>query len=180
MRTGLPAALAVALLAAAVSLPAAAEAKIAVVNMGALMRDAPQVQTARAKFTAEFQKREDELKAEVKKVNDDDKRFQREGDTMSAQQRATTAKDLYTRKTDLDLKQRQFAEQAQARNAELERQILETFGKAIEAVAREKGLDLVLRDAAFFSPGMDITPDVIAKLSSMPDAAPAESKKKKK
>ena len=61
----------------------------------------------------------------------------------------------------------------------LERDVLTKFSKAIEEVAREKGLDLVLRDAAFFAKNLDITDAVMAKLATMPDSAPAEPKKKK-
>ena len=167
------------LLAAAASAPAAAESKIAVINAPVLLRDAPQVQAADARFKAEFQKREDELKSEAKKLSDDDKKFQREGDTLSAQQRANTAKDLYTRKTDFELKQRAFAEQAQARNSELQREVLEKVNQAIVEVSKEKGLDVVVRDPAFANPALDITADVLAKLATMQDK-PADTKKKKK
>jgi len=180
MRIAFAAVFPLALLGAAVAAPAAAESKIAVISAPILLRDAPQVQAADAKFKAEFQKREDELKVEAKKLSDDDKKFQREGDTMSAQQRANTAKDLYMRKTDFDLKQRQFAEQAQARNNELQREVLDKVNQAIVEVAKEKSLDLVVRDPAFANPALDITADVLKKLATMQTAAPAESKKKKK
>lgn len=180
MRIAISSALSVALLAALTATPAVAEVKVGVVNMSVLQRSAPQVKAADAKFKAEFQRQEDELKAEVKKLAEDEKRLQREADTMSAQQRATASKDLYTRKTDFELKARQYEEQKQAKYVTLERDVLTQFGKAIEEVAREKGLDLVLRDAAFFSKELDITADVMAKLATMPDATPAESKKKKK
>lgn len=179
MRIALAAVLPVALLAATFAAPAAAETKIAAINAPMLLREAPQVRAADQKLKAEFQKREDELKAEAKKLNEDDKRYQRDGDTMSAQQRANTAKDLQNRKIDFDLKQRQFAEQAQARNGELQREVLEKINRAIEEVAKERGLDLVVRDPAFASASLDITGDVLKKLAAM-EAAPAESKKKKK
>ncbi|MGH8028929.1 MAG: OmpH family outer membrane protein [Arenimonas sp.] len=179
MRTPLAAILPVALLTAAFAAPAAAQSKIGVISEPALLREAPQIEVARQKFTNEFQKREDELKAEAKKLTDDDKRFQREADTMSAQQRATTSKDLYTRKTDFDLKQRQFAEQAQTRNNELQRDVLVRINRAIAAVAQEKGLDLVVRDPAFANPALDITGDVLKKLAA-PEAKPAAEPKKKK
>jgi outer membrane protein len=159
--------------------PAAAETRIGVVNIGALMRDAPLVQAAGVRFKSEFQKREDELKAEGKRLEDDIARFRREADVMSPQQRTSTQNELNTRKTNFEIKQRQFSEQAQARNAELEREILEMFGRAIEAVAKDKNLDLVLRDAAYFAPALDITADVMKKLSAAPPPA-ADSRKKKK
>jgi outer membrane protein len=175
-------ALSAALFAMAFTAPAAAELKIGVISVPMLLRDAPQVKSANEKFKGEFQKREDDLKAEAKKLQDDDKKFQREADTMTGQQRANTAKDLQTRKIDFDLKQRQFAEQAQARNDELQRQVLERINQAIIDVAKERTLDLVLRDPAYATSVLDITSDVMKRLAAM-EAQPApaaDSKKKKK
>lgn len=184
MRIILAAALPIALLAAASSAPAqvapAAGPRIGAISEPVLLQRAPQVQAANQKFKAEFQKREDELKAEAKKLTEDDKRFQRDGDTMSAQQRANTTKDLQTRKIDFDLKQRQFAEQAQARNGELQREVLDKINQAIREVAREKGLDLVVSNPAYAAEGLDITGAVLEKLATMQAPPAGESKKKKK
>lgn len=168
-----------ALLSVALAAPAAAEMKIGVINMAQLMRDAPQVRTADTKFKAEFDKREKDLQAERKKFQEDYKKAQREADAMSPQQKAAAEKDLFNRKSDLDLKERQFSEQVQARNQELQREIFEKFNKAIDEVAREKGFDLVLRDAAFVNPSFDITAEVMKKLAAMPETAAPEPKKKK-
>ena len=177
--------LSAALLAVAFTAPAAAQVanptKIGVISVPMLLRDAPQVKSANDKFKGEFQKREDDLKAEAKKLQEDDKKFQREADTMTGQQRANTAKDLQTRKIDFDLKQRQFAEQAQARNDELQRQVLERINQAIVEVAKEKSIDLVVRDPAYANPALDITVDVMKKLAAMEaQPAAADTKKKKK
>lgn len=179
MRIVLAPAIVVTLAAMAFPVTAAAQARIAAISEPTLLQRAPQVQAANVKFKAEFQKREDELKAEARKLSEDDKRYQRDGDTMSAQQRANTTKDLQTRKIDFDLKQRQFAEQAQARNGELQREVLEKINQAIGAVAREKGLDLVVSNPAYAAEGLDITGDVLKKLAEMEAAPPAGSKKKK-
>lgn len=184
MRIALAAVLPVALLAASFTASAqvapAAGPRIAAISEPVLLQRAPQVQAANVKFKAEFQKREDELKAEAKKLTEDDKRYQRDGDTMSAQQRANTTKDLQTRKIDFDLKQRQFAEQAQARNGELQREVLEKINQAIREVAREKGLDLVVSNPAYAADGLDITGAVLDKLATMQATPAVESKKKKK
>jgi len=180
MRTVFAAVLPLTLLAAALSAPAAAQTKIGVISAPVLLRDAPQVQAAGAKFKAEFQRREDELKAEAKKLEDDANRFRREADTMSPQQRTSTQNDLNTRKTNFDEKQRTFAEQAQARNNELQGDILDKINQAIADVAKEKGLDLVVKDPAFANQALDITPDVLKKLAAMGDKPAADAKKKKK
>jgi outer membrane protein len=170
--------LAAALLATAAA-PAAAEAKIAVISLAQLLRDAPQVQSADARFKGEFQRREDELKSEGKKLEDDIVRFRREADAMSPQQRTSAQNDLNTRKTNFELRQRQFAEQAQARNGELQREVLDQVNRAIVEVAREKGIDIVVRDPAYAGEAFDITGDVLKKLAEFAAAKPAAEPKKK-
>jgi outer membrane protein len=174
--------LSVAVAALLVAGPAAAQSKIAVISTPVLLRDAPQIKAADAKLKGEFQKREQDLQAERRKFQEDYKKAQREADAMSPQQKAATEKDLFSRKSDLDLKERQFSEQAQQRNAELQRDVLEKINQAIDQVAKEKGLELVVRDPAFAVPALDITADVLKKLAAMPQAAapaPADPKKKK-
>ncbi|MGH8480940.1 MAG: OmpH family outer membrane protein [Nevskiaceae bacterium] len=171
--------LAAALVAATVAAPAAAETKIGVIRTQVLMQ--PQLASANAKMKGEFQKREDELKAEAKKLDEDEKRLQREGDIMSVQQRANLSKDLYTRKTDFELKQRQFAEEVQSRNNQLNRELIDKLGRAIEAVAHEQGLDLVVQDPAYNAKALDVTEAVMAKIATLADApAPAKNAPKKK
>jgi outer membrane protein len=171
--------LAATLLAAAAAPAAAAEAKIAVISLAQLLRDAPQVKSADARFKGEFQKREDDLKAEGKKLDDDIGRFRREADAMSPQQRTSAQNDLNTRKTNFELKQRQFGEQAQQRNGELQREVLDQVNRAIVEVAREKGIDIVVRDPAYASEAFDVTGDVLKKLAEYAAATPAAEPKKK-
>jgi outer membrane protein len=178
MRTTVTA-LAAALL-AAFAVPAAAETKIAVISAPQLLRDAPQVQAADAKFKGEFQRREDELKAEGKKIDDERRRLRREGDTMSPEQRTSAENDLNTRMMKFEVNQRQFTEQAQVRNGELQREVLEQVNRAIVEVAKEKGIDIVVRDPAYAAETFDITGDVLKKLATYPASKPAAADPKKK
>ena len=172
MRTAFAAVLPAVLFAAVFAAPAAAQmaapTKIGVISAPVLLRDAPQVRSANDKF-----------KAETKKLNDDARKYQREADTMSAQQRTSAQNDFATRKTALEEKQRAFGEAAQARNDELQRDVLERINQAIIEVAKEKGLDLVLKDPAYAAAALDVTPDVMKKLAAMQAAPAAEPKKKK-
>ena len=169
-----------ALLAAAFAAPAAAEIKVGVIDTVQLLRSAPQIQAAEGKIKAEFQKREDDLKAERKKLDDDIGRFRREADTMSPQQRTSAQNDLNTRATNFDIKQREFNEQFQSRNNELQRDVRIKMKRAIEEVAREKGLDLVLQDAAYFSSALDVTAAIIDKLKGYGTAPEPGAKADKK
>jgi outer membrane protein len=170
-------------LAAALAAPAAvADTKIGAINFNVLLREAPQVKAAEQKFKIEFDKRDQDLQGDKKKFQEDAKKYQREADTMSATQKAAAEKDLFSRRQDLDLKERALNEEATARNQELQRGFIEQIGKALDQVVKDKQLDLVVRDPAFVAPSMDITQDVLKALAALPDATPADdsSKKKKK
>ncbi len=180
MRTIVPA-IAAALL--AVAAPAAAEIKIGVLDPVKLQR-APELRGAHAKLEAEFQKRQDEVNAEGKKLDDDIGRFRREADTLSPQQRTAAQNDLNTRKTNFELKQRQYSEEFQRRRAEIGQDVNAKLQRAIAEVAREKGLDVILENAAYYAPALDVTAAVMAKLASYgptpePAAAPKQGEKKK-
>jgi outer membrane protein len=181
MRTAFSTLLPLALLAAAVATPAQAETKIAVIRTPVILRDAPQIKAADQKLKSEFSQREKDLQAEGKKLDDDIRKYQREGDTMSPQQRVSAQNDLNTRKTNFDIKQREFQDQAQSRNQELRRDVLEKVNAAIEQVAKDKGLDVVVQDPAYASAAMDITDEVLKRLATMGvDPAPAAPSGKKK
>lgn len=173
----IPLAVAASVLAAA---PASAETKIGVIRTPVILQNAPQIKAADAKMKSEFEKREKDLDAERSKLQDDIQKFQRDADSMSPQQRTNAQNDLNTRKTNFDLKQRQFSEDAQGRNQELRRDVLEQVNKAIEAVAKEQGFDLVLQDPAYAAPAIDVTDQVLKKLAETAAAAPAASEPKKK
>lgn len=145
---------------------ASAETKIATIRSLDLMRDAPQIKSANEKMKTEFEKKQKDLDSERKKLEDDAKKFQREADTLSAQQRANAEKDLNTRKIDFEFKARQMSEQVQAREQELRRDLQAKFAKAIEEVAKEKNIDLVLQDPVYATPAIDITEEVLKRLSS--------------
>ncbi|MBI3171903.1 MAG: OmpH family outer membrane protein, partial [Hydrocarboniphaga effusa] len=63
-------------------------------------------------------------------------------------------------------KARQMSEQVQAREQELRRELQAKFAKAIEEVAKEKGIELVLQDPVYAAPAIDITDEVLKRLSS--------------
>ncbi len=162
----------------AISLPAAAELKIGVISMPRLQREAPQIKTANDKMRAEFEKKQQGMESDGRRLEEDIKKFQREGSVMSSEQRAKSEKELSTRKIDFEAKQRDLSEQAQNRQREMLRELQTTFDAAIKAVVQEQGLNLVVPDPVYADDGLDITDTVLKKLAD--DAKSGDSKGKKK
>jgi outer membrane protein len=163
---------------ALVSLPAAADLKIAVVHPDAVFQKPSQ--DARTALEAEFTKREADLKAIQDKLEEDAKNFQRDADTMTADQRSKKERDLRTRKLDLDDEAQKLSQDEKVRQQQVTMSITNRVNAALQAVAKDKGFDLVIQNAAYVSPVVpDITEEVIKKVAStpaepLPAAAPAK------
>ena len=143
---------------------ASAEIKIATIRATELVAQSPQFKAGADKMKAEFDRRKNDLEGEGKKFQDDVKKYQKEGDAMSSADRAKTEKDLQSRQVDLQYKQRQFQEDLQNRDRQLTTDMTNKIKTVIEAVAKEKGIDLVVQDPVYASPAVDITSDVLKKL----------------
>ena len=149
-----------------------AEQKIISIRFGDIVQAAPLFKSGQATFKTEFEKRKTDLEAEARKLGEDAKKFQREGDVMSSDARAKTEKDLQTRKIDFDYKQRQLQEDAQKRERELYDKVMNSIKAVVIEVAKEQNADLVLQDPVFAAPGIDVTDVVIKRLQA--GGAPAK------
>ena len=148
----------------AIALPAHAELKIAVVR-GADVVQGP-TRDAEAAMNAEFSKRRTDLEAAEQKFEEDVKKYQRDADTMTADQRTRSEKDLNSRKFDLAHDEQQLNQDMEAKRRQLGADMQSKIRNALTAVAKDKGLDLIIADPAYASSNVaDVTPDVLKKLA---------------
>ena len=141
-----------------------AEIKIIVVRSADVVRESPQFKAAETKMKAEFEKRKNDLEAQAKAFSDDLKTYQRDGDTMTPDQRAKKEKDLNARQVDIQFAQRKFQEDLANRDRELTQDMMNKIKDVITQVAKEKNADLVLQDPIYSSPAVDVTADVLKRL----------------
>lgn len=163
-----------AMLLSVAALPAHADTKIAVVNGDAIIQSAPQAKAVQDKLKGEFEKRKEDFEAAGKQYNDDKQKYQRDADTMTPDQRAKTARDLDARGVDLGYTQQKLQEDYQQRSRELVTGLNMRIRDVIVQVAKEKGYDLVLSDAVYVNPTIDITDEVLKRLAAQPAAAPGK------
>ena len=142
----------------------AADAKVAVVRFDDAVRASPQYKVADQKMTAEFQKRKTDLENQSKQFESDVEKFKRDRVTISPDAGAKTEKDLAARQVDLSQAGRKFQEDAQTRQRELTNEVIGKVRDAVVAVAKEKGLDVVVADPVYANTSFDITDDVVKKL----------------
>jgi outer membrane protein len=165
----------VTLAAAAMPLAAArAEVKIGVVNVARLLQEAPQAQAASQALENEFAARRRELENQQKDLKAREEKLAKDGAVMSESDRRNAEKVLRDGQRELARKQNEFLEDLNVRRNEALGQLQRTVLQEVQSYAKNVGLDVVVADALYASPAVDITSQVLAALQSRKGAAPAK------
>jgi outer membrane protein len=151
---------------AVTALPALAEIKIGAVRSADLADKAPQFKAMQDQLKNQFERRQNDLEAEAKKLQDDGRAFQKEADMLAGADRAKKEKDLTTRRIDLEAKGRQLQEDFNKARQDSFAKTMGAIKTVIDAVAREKNLDLIVENPVFAKPEIDITDDVLKRLQA--------------
>ena len=150
--------------------PAPPAMKIGYVNPERILREAAPAVRAQRKIEAEFQKRDQEMARvadQLKKMQDD---MEKNAVTMSESQRRNKERDFAEMNRDFQRKQREFREDLNQRRNEELAQVVEQANRVINQIAEQEKFDLILQDAVYRSPRIDITDKVIKALESKPPA----------
>jgi outer membrane protein len=142
------------------------EFKVGFVNTDRIFREANTAKAAQAKLEQEFAKREKELNdlgAALKSASD---KFEREAPTLSESQRAQRQKGLVDQDRDFQRKRREFQEDLNARKNEELQQVLDRANRVVKQVAEAEKYDVILQEAVYINPKLDITEKVIKALNS--------------
>ena len=159
----------------------AEELKIGIVDVNKILKEAPQTISANKKLDKEFSSRTEKLKAKIKTLEADGKKFQKESLTMSDDQRDKAERGLQQRKIEIQRDERELREDMDLRRREEIGDLQEKINITIDKMAADEGYDLILYNGiAFASSKVDITDTVIKALGGGSSNAKDESKKTKK
>jgi outer membrane protein len=161
---------------AATSLPLAAaqaQAKIGVVNVARLLQEAPQAQAASQALENEFAARKRDLQNMERDLKAREDKLQKDGAVMAANERANAEKALRDGQRELARKQNEFLEDLNVRRNEALGQLQRTVLQEVQTYAKSAGLDVVVADALYASPSVDITNQVLSALQAR-KGAPAK------
>jgi outer membrane protein len=159
------------LLALAVT-PALAEFKLGFVNGQRVVNESPQAKRAKQKLEKEFEKRDQELQQLSKRLQSMQENLEKNGVTMAESERRNKEREFSELNREFQRKQREFREDLNLRQNEEMSGIFERANKVIRQIAEAEKFDLIVQEAVYFSPRIDITEKVIKALSS--EAAPAK------
>ena len=151
---------------------AQAQAKIGVVNVARLLQESPQAQAASQSLEGEFANRKRELQTMERDLKTREEKLTKDGATMAEAERRNQEKTLRDSQRDFARKQNEFMEDLNVRRNEALGQLQRTVLQEVQTYAKTAGLDLVVADALYASPSVDITQQVLSALQAKGKAAP--------
>ncbi len=144
----------------------AQELKIGYVNSDRVLRDAAPAKAAQAKLEAEFSKREKDLTELGSRLKAASEKLDKDGPTLAESERSRRQRDLVDQDREFQRKRREFQEDlAQRKNEELAA-VVERANKVIKQIFESEKYDLILQEAVFAGPKIDITDKVIKALNA--------------
>ena len=149
----------------AVAAPASAQVKIGFVNTQRILGQSAPAIAAQKRIKSEFSARDRALAQMAKKIKSMQTDLEKNSITMSESARAERQRDLTDLNRDFQRKQREFREDlSQRRNEELGK-VVEEANRVIRKIAQDGNYDLILQDAVYADPRIDITDKVIKALA---------------
>jgi outer membrane protein len=160
------AALVAAVLVAVAPLALAQDLKIGVVNSDRILRDSTPARAAMQKLEGEFSKRDKELQEIGARLKTSAERFEKDAPVMTETDRSRRQRELAEMDREFQRKQREFREDFnQRRNEELQA-LLERTNRIIRQMAEQEKYDLIVQEAVYFNPRIDITEKVLRALNN--------------
>jgi len=154
------------LLVSAVSIGYASDFRIGVVDTERILRESAPAVQAEKKIEKEFELRDLEMKKIAKQAKDIQLYFDKEGMTLLDAEHRSKERELANLNVNLQRMQREFREDLNLRKNEELALVLERANKAIKAIAESEKYDLVLQEAVYRNPKIDITDKVLQYLSA--------------
>jgi len=154
--------------------PAWAELKIGVVDYGRLVEESPQAKSALDSIRTEFTPRQRDLQNQQASLKAKEDKLQKDGATMTGDQRTNAEKDLRDGYRELQRKQSEVQDDFNARRNEEMSRLQKTLIEQVRIYAKAQNFDLVIADGVIYTtPTIDITPAILAQLQANPGAAAA-------
>ena len=150
----------------ATALAQQAGAKIGFVSTERIMKEANPAKAAQAKIEQDFARRDKELQDLNARLRGATEKLDKEQSVLAESDRSRRQREIAEMDRDFQRRQREFREDLnQRRNEELSA-VLEKANRAIKEIAEREKFDLILQEAVFVSPRMDITEQVVKLLNA--------------
>ncbi|MDP2809635.1 MAG: OmpH family outer membrane protein [Rhodocyclaceae bacterium] len=143
---------------------AQAETRIGFVNGQRVITESPQAIKAKKKIEKEFEKRNEDLQKMAKQLQSMQETMEKNAVTLSESDRRNKEREFNDMNREFQRKQREFREDLNLRQNEEMAAIYERANKVIRQIAEAEKFDLILQEAVYFSPRIDLTDKVLKAL----------------
>ena len=141
------------------------ELKIGFVSTDRVFKESAPAIESQKNLQKEFAGREEEIRKTAEKAKALQDKLEKEALTMSDADRQAAETELGKLSRDLQRLQREFREELNLRKNQEMKLVLEMANKAIFKIAEKEKYDLILQEAVYRSPRVDITDKVIEALA---------------
>lgn len=135
--------------------------KVGVVDTERVLRESVPAIKAEKKIEKEFSGRDQEIKKLMKQAKDLQALLEKDEGKLTEADRRNKERELSAMNASLQRMQREFREDLNLRKNEELAIVLEQTNKAIQAIAEAEKYDLILQEAVYRNPKIDITDKVI-------------------
>lgn len=143
-------------------MPAGAQAlKIGVLDVEQVFKQSNPSKAASARLESEFAGRSRDLANLNAKLKAGSEKLDKDGSTMSEDERNRRSRELAAQQRELEQKAREFQEDAESRQQEEQKAIRARVERAVKQIAEAEKYDLILQDGQLHSAAVDITRKVM-------------------
>jgi outer membrane protein len=139
--------------------------RVGFVNADKLMRESAPAQRVQKKLDKEFEKRDQDLQRVAKQLQTMQDALEKNSLSMPEVERRGKEREFSDLNRDFQRRRREYLEDRNQRQSEEMAGVLERANKAIKQVAEAEKFDLIVQDAVYFNPRIDITDKVIKLLA---------------
>lgn len=139
----------------------ASDFKVGVVDTERILRESAPAKKAEKKIEKEFSGRDQEIKRLLKQAKELQSLLEKDDKKLSDADRRNKERELTSMNVNLQRMQREFREDLNLRKNEELAIVLELANKAIQEIAEAEKYDLILQEAVYRNPKIDITDSVI-------------------
>lgn len=143
----------------------AADFRVGVVDTERILRESAPAIKAEKKIEKEFSGRDQEIKKLMKQTKELQAMLEKESGSLSDADHRNKERELAAMNANLQRMQREFREDLNLRKNEELAIVLELANKAIQSIAEAEKYDLILQEAVYRNPRIDITDKVIKHLA---------------
>jgi len=158
-------ALAGAAMAAALPVLAQDALRIGFVNTERILRESSAAKAAQQKLEQEFSRRDRELKDTAARLRELTERLERDLSVMSDSDRARRQREIAEQEREFQRRQREFREDLNQRRNEELASVIERANRVIKQIAEAEKYDVILQEAVYAAPRIDVTEKVLRALN---------------